>query len=238
MAIAYLGKTFAFNATSGTTTSIPMPAATTAGSRLLAVVGSIGNTPTLTDPAGGTWSKVAEYAPGTTLKSAVFVRDATGGDNAATYTWTWSASGKNFGYALAYSGVDLTAPTLAQSVWTQDDDGPTDSPALALADGDWLVTAVVARENPGTSTAKTWSSDDTSDVKRYDLYTTVTLPTIQLSAALWDSGRPLAAGSADRAVQASVLMQQFHTWSIRLAAPAAAPPPAGNPWTSFGQPIR
>lgn len=241
MAIGYRGKALILNSSATNNTPLPMPAAAVAGDRLVAVVGTILPTSVITPPDG--WTLISQYAPTTNMRTAVYTRTATAGDANTTYTWGWSGSARNFGYCTAYSGVDATVATSAQATYAQQDaPAPILAPALGVADGDWLVTVAVGRENPGTDAAKSWTNGDPADVERFDLYSTNASPAIKLSAALWDSGRPLSGGSAQRTVTPDPLMALAHVWSIRLAAPegSTAPPPApvGDPWTYFGMPLR
>lgn len=242
MTIGYRGKAFTLNNTATNNTPLPMPAGAVTGDRLVAVVGTILASSVLTPPAG--WTEVAQYAPTPNMRTGVYVRTATAADAGSTYTWGWSGFARNFGFAVAYSGVDTDAPTTAQALAVQQDTpDPILAPALGMADGDWLITVAVGRENPGTDTAKAWTNADPADVERFDVYTTNAAPQIKLSAALWDSARPLAGGSAQRSVTPSPVMQLAQVWSIRLAAPEASgpptpPPAAGDPWTYFGMPLR
>lgn len=239
MAVAYRGKSFVFNSTAGLTTVAPAPSGILAGDRLVAVVGSVASSPTITDPAGGTWAKLAEFAPGSTLKTAVYARDAVTGDASASWTWTWSASGRNFGYVVAYSGVDTTVQTLAQPV-EGSAANPCTTPAVGLDTGDWLITVAAGRQNPGTDDVKDWTIDDSSDVERFDLYSTNTGTAAKLTAALWDSGRGLDPVATDRIVQPNLTLAQYHAWSIRLAAPqtGGSTGTGGNPWSYVGIPQR
>lgn len=238
MAIAYVGKAFVLNSTSGVTTAVPMPSATVAGNKLYCLVGSVGATAgSLTAPAG--WTPVMELLTGTNLRGSLFSRTAVAGDGSATFTWTFPASGRNFGYSLAYSGVDTAAADLADSVANSAPGaGPWAAPSLSVADGDWLITAGIARENPGTSTGKNWTDSDTSDVERFD-NTTDSAPSINISAALFDSNRALTAGASARTLtEATAVLERLQIWSIRVPALVTAPPASGNPWTSMGIPMR
>lgn len=237
--IAYVNKAYGFNATAVTTVDVPVPSGLAAGHRMVCVVGSIGASPVITDPPGSTWTKLAEFAPGTSLKTAVYYRDITAAAEPASYTWTFSAAGRNFGYVTAYSGCDLAVAPSAASVRFEDTTGPNLSPALALSDRDWLVTAAAGRESPGTETAKTFSNADTSDQTRFAFYSANTGTGAKLVAGLMDSGRALTAGSAQRSISNSPVLGQVHLWSIRLAAQVeTTPAPTGTAWTHMGLPIK
>jgi hypothetical protein len=222
--IAYVGKASVLNATSGTSTVVPVPAGVAQGHRLVAYVGSIGSSPTITDPAG--WQKIAEYAPGSTLKTAVYYRDVPAGAEPASYTWGWSASGRNFGQIVAYSGCDLTAapvatPALVENVAAA---GSVAAPSTSLVGGDWLLTLIAGRENPGTDTAKNWTKGDALDVERHDEYSTNTGTGAKLTAAFYDSNRALTTGNASRSVSTNVAMPQAHVWSVRLVSQVTSSP--------------
>jgi hypothetical protein len=192
VAIGYVNKSSTVNSTSGTTTVVATPAGTLNGHRLVAFVGTVGASATLTDPDGATWVKLGEYAPNTNLKTAVYYRNATGAE-AANYTWTWSASGRNFGHIVAYSGVDLTVPpSFAVGSGAADSAGPHTAPGVTVADQGWLITAVGARQSPGTAGQVSWTSSDGVDVERYDVTATNTGTGGQLPTALYDTGRPLS----------------------------------------------
>ncbi|MER5608329.1 hypothetical protein AB0F93_00035 [Micromonospora tulbaghiae] len=240
MAIAYRGKGLILNTSATDNTPLPMPAGTAEGDRLVAVVGTILPTSTITPPAG--WQLVSQYAPTNNMRTAVYTRTATATDKDTTYTWGWSGFARNFGYCLAYSGVDASVATSAQATYAQQSQAaPIATPALGLASGDWLLTFAVGRENPGTDTPKQWTNSDGQDVERFDLFTANASPQIKLSAALWDSGRPLPGGSAQRTLTPAPVMALAHVWSVRLAAPegdTVPPPAAGDPWTYFGMPLR
>ncbi len=238
MAIEYVGKAFVMNTVSGTAMQVPMPSTAAAGDRIFVVTGSIGSTSgSLPTPSG--WAKIAEEVAGTALRGSLFVKTAVGGDSSATYTWNFPNAGRNFGYAVAYRGVDVAAANLAQAAsFTDDDNGPWSSPSLALNAGDWLLTAVVARQNPGTSGTHNWTTDAGTDVERYDLFTDVGT-NISISGGLWDSGAPLAAGSYSRAISSNVNYSQEILLAARIpVAVDSGGSSGGNPWTHMGLPLR
>lgn len=237
MAIAYVGKAFVLNSTSGLNAAVPMPSAAAAGHKLYCLVGSVGaNAGTVTDPAG--WAKVLELTTGSSLRGGLYSRTAVAGDGAATFTWTFPSAGRNFGYAVAYSGADTAASDLVNAVGSIDSGtGPWTSPSLAVADGDWLITAGIGRENPGTSAAKNWTCSDSSDVERFD-NTTDSAPSINISASLFDSGRALTGGTVSRALtETGAALSQSQVWAIRVPA-LVTQTTGGNPWTAMGIPIR
>jgi hypothetical protein len=237
MSISYVGKAFVLNSTSGTSCVVPMPSTVAAGHKLFVLIGSVGaNSGSVTAPSG--WTLVKELLTGSALRVQLYSRVATSADASATYTWTFPSAGRNFGYSVAYSGVDTTVTDLADATGdTNSGTGPWATPSLALSAGDWLITAAVARENPGTSTAKNWTSSDTSDIERYDL-TTDSAPSINVSASLFDSGRALPAGTVTRSLtENGAAFSQSQVWAVRVPALADVVS-TSNPWTAAGIPIR
>lgn len=238
MTIAYVGKAFVLNSTAGTSCPVPMPSGAAAGHKLYVLIGSVGaNSGSVTAPSG--WTKVLELLTGTSLRGALYSRTAIAGDGGSTFTWTFPSSGRNFGYSLAYSGVDVAASELADAVGTTDaGTGPWATPSLSLAAGDWLLTAGVGRENPGTSAAKNWTSSDSSDLERFD-NTTDSAPSINVSAGLFDSNRALTAGTHSRSLsETGASLSQSQVWAVRIPMLATVAPSGGNPWDYIGMPIR
>jgi hypothetical protein len=102
-----------------------------------------------------------------------------------------------------------------------------------------LLSFGAGRQNPGTDAAKTWTSSDGADAERFDLYTAVTGTTPKYTAAAYDSGRPLPAGSAQRTLTCVPTVSQMSVWGVRLAAPVVVDAPtAANPWSFAGVPQR
>jgi hypothetical protein len=235
--IGYVGKAFVINNTSGLTAAVPMPSTAAAGDKLYVITGSIGsNAGEVTVPAG--WSKAFELSTGGSLRALLCTKTAAPGDAGTTVTWTYPSSGRTFGLSVAYSGVDVDASDLVSATGVNElESGPWPTPSLSLSAGDWLLTAAVGRENPGTATAKSWANADTSDVERFDVSSTAE-PSINISAALWDSNRALAAGTAARTITASLPFTNSQVWAARIPAPVGAAPGGGNPWTVLGFPMR
>lgn len=234
MPVNFIASASVLNSASGTSTAVPMPSGLAAGRLLLVMVASVGNSPMPTTPAG--WNLVASFTPGTTLSSYLYRRVATGSET--TTTWTWSSAGRNLGLSMLYSGVDTSLATNASAVWAHDDGGgPVAAPALAANTGDWLATVGLGRENPGTSTAKNWSSSAASDVERLDVSTGGAASDIKVTGAWFDSGAPIAAGSTARTLSSVPELQQRHVWSILLPVPAGEQA-GGNPWSHLGRPLR
>lgn len=239
MAIGYVGKAFVTNTVSGTAVQVPMPSTVVTGQKIYVVVGSVGsNAGALTAPSG--WTKVGEEIAGSNLRVAVFAKTATGSDASTTYTWTFPASGRTFGYSVAYSGVDLAASNFSASLESTDEGpGPFVTPSLALTAGDWLLYAAVGRENPGSTGTHNWTTSGSSDVERYDLFTNVGTSSIAIAAALWDTGAPVTTGSLQRTISSNISYSSSVMYAVRIPAAADTGTPAGgNPWTHQGVPQR
>lgn len=193
--VAYVNKSSTVNSTSTTSTLVTTPAGTSGSGnqRAVAIVGCVGTGNVITDPAGGTWIKLGEFAPATNFKTAAYYRDITGSE-AANYTWSWSVGGRNFGHIVLYSDVDRTAaPVFAVQEGTADATGPHNSPSVTVTDGGWLITAVGARQSPGTAGQVSWTTGDGDDAERYDVTATNTATGAQLPTAFYDSNRALSA---------------------------------------------
>lgn len=238
MAIGYVGKAFVLNTVAGVNCAVPMPSVLAAGNKLYCLVGSIGsNAGAMTVPAG--WTTVREQVTGTNLRVGLYSKTAVSGDAGATYTWVFPASGKNFGYSVAYSGVDPAVSELVDVSSTTDaGQGPWNVPAVSVGNGDWLITAAVGRQNPGTAVEKTWTTSDPADTARYSLGTVET-PSINIAAGLWDSARALSAGPQARSLGVSAAMSQSQVWSVRLATTVVGGTPGAgdDPWTFMGMPM-
>lgn len=192
MAISPGAQTSTATGTSGLTTVITTPACS-AGDRLVAFVSSLAGGTTLTGPAG--WVLEKEFAPTTNLRSAVYSRVATGTE-AASYTWTWSVSGRNVGEIKVYPGVDPAYVLDVDAKQGQDDSvGPHAAPAVTVPDGGWLITAVAARQSPGTAGPVTWTINVGTDAERFDLTSVNTGTGAQLPTAFYDSNAPLTASA-------------------------------------------
>jgi hypothetical protein len=238
MAIQYVGKAFVLAAASGTAIATPMPSGAAAGHKLYVLVGSVATNATdITPPAGAGFTLVKNLTTGSNLRGQLYTKNAVSGDAGTTYTFTSGNSGRYFGYSVAYSGVDLAASDLCDAVGFTDTASPWATPSLNLADGDWLLTAGLGRESPGTATVKNWTTSDTSDSERFD-NATAAEPSVNITAALFDSGRPLSAGSASRSLSVGATLGQSQVWAVRVPALADPGGSGGNPWTGWGVPIR
>jgi hypothetical protein len=109
-AITLLGASSAANPT-GTSLTIDRPAGVTAGSVLLAGI-DVRGSPTIVPPAG--WTLVRADQNPTLMKQAVYVR-VVGGEEPASYTWSFSNIQAAAGGITAYSGVAVDAPVDAHS---------------------------------------------------------------------------------------------------------------------------
>lgn len=239
MGIGYVGKAFILAASSGTSIVVPMPSGAAAGHKLYVLVASIASTATaMTAPAGAGFTLVKELTTGSNLRSQLYSKNAVAGDGGASYTWATGNSGRYVGYSVAYSGVDLAASDLADAAGdTALGSGPWTTPAIALNDGDWLLSAAIGRESPGTATGKNWTTSDVSDTERFD-NTTAAEPSININAALYDSARDLVGGTTSRQLAQAAAVSTSQVWAVRIPALAAAAPSGGNPWSAMGVPIR
>lgn len=239
MAIQYVGKAFVLAAASGTAIAVPMPSGVAAGHKLYVLLGSVASNATdITPPAGSGFGQVKNLATGSNLRGQLYTKTAVPGDAGTTYTFTSGNSGRYFGYSVAYSGVDTAASDLCDAVGSTDaGGGPWATPSLNLAEGDWLLTAGMGRESPGTATVKNWTTSDTSDSERFD-NATAAEPSVNITGALFDSGRPLSAGPATRSLSVGASLGQTQVWAIRIPALADPGGSGGNPWTGWGVPIR
>ncbi len=235
MPIAFVNANSVLNSSSGQTTAVPMPAGIAAGNLLLVMIASVGASPTATAPSG--WSLVSSFSPGSTLTSWLYRKVATAGDIGATPSWSWSSQGRNLGVSMAYSGVDTAASINAAAVQNTDGTGAAAAPALGAAAGDWLVTVGLGRENPGTATAKNWTSTTGTDVERIDVATAGAATDVKVSAAWFDSNGGVAGGSTARSLSSTPEMTQRQIWSILLPLPAGEQS-GGNPWSHLGRPLR
>jgi hypothetical protein len=234
MPIAFVGANSVLNSSSGSSTAVPMPSGLAAGHVIYVMLASVGTSPTPSAPSG--WALVSSYSPGTTLTSYLYRKVATGAET--TSTWTWSSQGRNLGLSAAYSGVDTAASTLTAQVWTHDvANAPITAAALGADAGDWLVTVGLARENPGTATAKDWTIATPTDAQRLDVATGGAAGDVKVTAGWFDSNTGVASGSTARTVSVTPVMQQSHVWSILLPLPAGEVV-GGNPWTHLGRPLR
>jgi hypothetical protein len=193
--VAYVNKSSTVNSSSTTSTVITTPAGTSGSGnqRAVAILGVVGTANEITDPTGATWIKLGEYAPATNFKTAAYYRDITGTE-AASYTWGWTVGGRNFGHIVLYSDVDRSSPPVfAVQSGTADATGPHNSPGITVSDGGWLITAVGARQSPGTAGQVSWTTGDASDAERHDNTAVNTGTGAQLPSAFYDSNRALSA---------------------------------------------
>lgn len=196
MGISFVNKSSTVNSSSTTSTVVTTPAGLSGSQkqRLVAIVGCIGTGNNVTDPTGATWTKLGEFVTASTqFKTAAYYRDVTGTE-AANYTWGWSVGGRNFGHIVAYDGVDRSAaPVFAVAEGPANSTGPHNTPSVTVTDGGWLITAVGARQSPGTAGQVGWTNADGSDAERYDVTATNTSTGAQVPSAFYDSNRALSA---------------------------------------------
>ncbi len=114
--ITFRGSASGDNGLGGTSLTVPVPAATSAGDVMVAGLAVRGQ-PVLTPPAG--WSLVRLDPRGTTMEQAVYTKVADGSEP-SSYSWTIGASRVAVGAISTYSGVSTTAPVSASSGQTND----------------------------------------------------------------------------------------------------------------------
>lgn len=217
-------------------TAGPFPAGLVAGDRIMVAVSSGATNPNaITDPPalGGTaWTKLDEFAPTGTFKSALYYADITAGNAAAwsssSHTWTFATSARCAAVWEIIRDVDQSrAPGFARGQGVENSTTPTAVPALTPGQHDWAGFAVLGRQSPGTDPAKTWVIDGfTSDAERVDQYATNAGTGQKLSVAMFDTdgaySDAVPAGGGGGAQTVTVTdARPVNTWnSIALNAPA------------------
>ncbi len=104
------------SATPGTALTIPIPTGTVANDVMIAAITVRGADRSITPPLG--WDEVrrTEQTTGTANLQVFYVR-AAGGSEPASYTWTLAATNTGaVGGILSFSGVDTTAPIVANAI--------------------------------------------------------------------------------------------------------------------------
>lgn len=220
--------------TAGTTAVAgPFPGGLAAGDRVYVAVSSgAANPNALTDPAalGGTsWSKLDEFAPSGTSKSALYYADITAGNAAAwsssSHTWTFATSSRCAAVWEIIRDVDQSrAPSFARAQGVEDSATATAVPALTPGQYDWAGFVAMGRQSPGTDAAKTWLiAGFSSDVERADQYATNLGTGQKLSVALYDTAGAYADAVPSGGTETVTVTdaRPVNTWnSIALNAPA------------------
>lgn len=238
MTITYRDSSKALNV-SGTanTAVVPTPVSALLADRLVAVVGSISTSPTITDPAGSTWIKLGELTDGTQCKGACYYRDFDGTET-ADYTWSFSANGRTFGAIVAYAGVDITVPPVFSSVAAGALTSALALTAVAVPEQGWLLSMLICRETVGTTNLKTWSSSAGGDSKRQEDSSIINASN-NIGGTFFDSNTGLTAASLGRTLTQTAGNQvRAVGFSVALQPLGGGPPPGANPWTHTGVPQR
>lgn len=173
MAVAFRSSQSVTNGTAGTSVTVTKPAgivdtgSNPARDQLIAMIACTG-APTITAPAG--WTLVQTIASTTAVTLACYRKLAS--SEGASWTWTLSASQRNWGWVGAYTGVDPTSPVAfsytipAMSTTTTILDTQVASPGqIAVLAG--------AATRAATGVATTWTETGTTftTVERADLST-------------------------------------------------------------------
>lgn len=221
MAISSVGHEHVINSSGVTAVTINKPTGTADGHRLYALISWLANTTSISGVPSG-WSAVT--LPGNPnnngqLMTSLYSKVAS--SEPSSWTWTLSVSGRCWGWAGAYSGVDATTP-LADYDANGGSGTSHATPAVDVPPGGWLVTLAAGRWLEDASpAATTWSTSDVSDTERKDISTAVASVN-NATGAVYDSARPLL-GSHQRTLTPSQSMGQIVGWSLALNPATAAP---------------
>lgn len=202
--------------------TVDTPPGAAAGDFLIAHVATA-TTTAHTGPAG--WTQLGATVTHGNHAASIWLRVATGGE-APDYTWGHGFT-RSAARIAAYRGVQAVhdyAPGGTTTSTTSWPTGTVDMPA-----GGWLLVMPSDRRNaPGAGDVQVWESDDPLDVKRGEV-SGATGSSFQVSSALIDSDRPLAADpAAGRVVSAPFTWNQMAVWVVALE-PAPEPPPPPEP---------
>lgn len=210
--------------------------------RVYALVGSGATTALpVTPPAGAGWTLLRSYQPTSNYTELLYYRDITdGGEAGDTVTWTWANTSRTWIALLAYDEVDTgRAPQFDVLPYTTYRAGPFAAPSLSVPPGDWLMTLASGRESPGTDTAKSWTTNITTDVERVDMTSTNSGSGQKYVVGAWDTnGSTIAApgGGGDGAVDGD--FGAFSTSGGVGVGPQARPTNTFNRIASNARPFR
>lgn len=230
MSISFNDVGSVFNDASSGTIDVPKPATLADGAFMVAFLGSIVQT-TITPPAGWTLEQTQDAGANTrawTYSRQVSSTPGSAAAEPATYTWTLGVNTKNHGVILAHSGVDSATPISAKAGGTSAAGTSHASPSVAVTENGWLLTHAAAR-HATTGVATTWTTSDGLDAERADHGSTAGAQDI--SGAVYDSNRALAAGSYSRTLTSSQTESQIALQSIALQVASTSPTgaPTGAP---------
>lgn len=213
------------NATTSPNLEVPAPAGVTDGDYLLALMGWIGTTVTVTDPAGfpAVSTLLGAQTDGSNITSRTYRKVA--GSEGPTYQWGLSSGRKAVGWVGAYRGVHPVTPLADWASAASLDGTAHTAPAVDVPEGGWLVTMVVSR-HANTGAPTTWSVTG-GDAKRWEAASNAA-GSQDITVAVFDSGTPLPSGTYSRTVTASQAQTEITVWSVVLAPADVAPPAAST----------
>lgn len=211
------------NTVTTTSVTVSMPAGTTDGDLLVAVVNALG-TPTITAPAG--WTLVETVDAGSTMRSAVYHKTAS--SEPASWTWTLSPAARRWGYVAAYTSWDTGAasPVLAEgTAYTSSGTGwAAYAGGVRLDEARYVV--AVAASNTCTGSATTWTSS--ASTERADVGTNAGLGNgADISGAVYEATTLPTPPPAELDALATLTASQTTTaavvWTIAIASAFALP---------------
>lgn len=167
MTVTFVADGEVINGTAGTSVIVPRPVGTINGHELVAMIAEVG-VGTITAPAG--WTLLASVDAGSALRLSAYRKVAA--SEPASWTWTLSASVRNWGWVGAYSGVDLTLVDPVLEIQTASTTTPgTASPAsFAFIHQAGCAIHASAGVRTASGTATTWTVTN-GDTERTDLST-------------------------------------------------------------------
>jgi hypothetical protein len=158
---------------------------------MIAVLAAIVQT-TLTPP-DGTWISLLTQDSGSNLRMWAYYKFASG--EAAGASWGLASATKCWGWVGAYAGFDqANAPVAAGAA-------SLTTPSLAVPANGYLITAGAGR-HANTGAATSYTSSDGADLELLDFGSNVTASN-DVSGAVYDSNRALAAGNYTRTLNPS-----------------------------------
>ena len=214
--VAFVGA--AVSAASNNNPTVTVPAAATAGQRLVMALSMNDPTRTISDPTGVTgWTKLDSNAAGT-MSTTVWTKVAQAGDPGTVVHTPLSGTAKYTLTVAAYSGVD-TAPGLSFA-WSSDttNHAARATPDVTAPAGSWVVSYWA--DKSATTTA--WTPDASVTTRA----TGCTLDAGRICSAWADSAAPVPAGTYGHITATTNAASDKATmWSIVL--PTSDQPP-GN----------
>lgn len=209
MAIALRTSASATNSVNNTALTPAWPGAVPVdGDMLIAFAADI-NQSAISTPAG--WSVLATQLAGSSLRMVAYWRRALA--EPLSNTWTVTTASRSWAWVGAYSGVSTS---LIPVIATGTDTGLTlDCPAVSVLPDGWLINAHAGRHSTD-GTVDTFHISDGSAAERFEWGTNAS-PN-DATASVYDSDRPLPAGTYTRTITAELSSQAVCSlMSIALA---------------------